>query len=172
MQGEPAFCSVPAASWQSILSWYPFGNHQQARPPIMSKSGPIILIDDQDECDLVLEALRNEKISNPLKCFHDGETALEYLASTDEQPFVILTDINMPKLGGIEVRKIIQSNPHLRDKSIPFIFLTTSASQPAIKKAYEMSVQGFFEKGPDMEYLQRTVRMIYDYWYWCRHPHS
>lgn len=139
----------------------------------MSKSGPIILIDDdQDECDLVLEALRNEKISNPLKCFHDGETALEYLASTDEQPFVILTDINMPKLGGIEVRKIIQSNPHLRDKSIPFIFLTTSASQPAIKKAYEMSVQGFFEKGPDIGHLQRTVRMIYDYWYWCRHPHS
>lgn len=139
----------------------------------MSKRGPIILIDDDhDECELVADALRREKIHNPLKFFHDGQMALDYLSETSEHPFLILADINMPKMGGIELRKTIQSDPLLRDKSIPFVFLTTSASRPAVREAYGMSVQGFFEKGPNMEHLQRMLRLICDYWYWCKHPNS
>lgn len=139
----------------------------------MSKHGPIVLIDDDpDECEVIEEAFRSESILNEIKCFHDGQTALDYLSSTDDQPFLILTDINMPKLGGIELRKIIQDNPGLKDKSIPFIFLTTTASRPAIRKAYEMSVQGFFEKPSRLLEIQKTLRVICDYWAMCKHPKS
>jgi CheY-like chemotaxis protein len=139
----------------------------------MSKQGPIVLIDDDpDECEVIGEAFKSEKIFNELKCFHDGQAALDYLASTDDQPFLILTDINMPRLGGIELREIIEGDPHLKEKSIPFIFLTTTASAPAIKKAYEMSVQGFFEKPSRLKEIQRTLRVICDYWTMCKHPKS
>lgn len=139
----------------------------------MSKNGPIILIDDDpDECEVIGEAFVRENIMNNLKCFHDGAEALNYLSTTQEQPFLILADINMPRLGGIELRQVIQQNPELREKSIPFIFLTTSAGVSAITKAYQMSVQGFFEKPSRIGDIQKMLRAIYDYWAMCKHPKS
>ena len=139
----------------------------------MSKGGPIILIDDDpDECEVIGEAFAREKITNELRCFHDGGEALDYLASTLEQPFLILADINMPRMGGIELREVIQQNPELKEKSIPFIFMTTSAGTLAIRRAYQMSVQGFFEKPTRLAEIQKMVRIICDYWVMCKHPRS
>lgn len=131
----------------------------------MTKKGPIILIDDDtDECELISDALKQINVSNKLVCFGNGKEALDYLKTTPEQPFLILTDVNMPVMNGLELRQKIYENERLRQKSIPFIFLTTSAGAPAVKKAYEMSVQGFFEKGHSLDEIKKVLKEIYDYW--------
>ncbi len=139
----------------------------------MTKKGPIILIDDdKDECDLIQEALRQLGIANKLVCFSNGKEAYDYLLSTEEQPFLIISDINMPVMNGIELRKQINENQELKRKSVPFIFLTTTASPAAVKEAYEMSVQGFFEKGSSIEEIKTQLSEMYNYWQKCRHPNN
>src|SRR5687768_5633472 len=113
----------------------------------MSKKGPIMLVeDDKDDQQLISEIIRQLKIENRITCFNNGKEALDHLLKGIDQPLLILCDINMPVMGGIELRKQITANETLRRKSIPFIFLTTTASPNSVKEAYDMSVQGFFEK--------------------------
>ena len=139
----------------------------------MSKKGPIILIDDDtDEGEILADVFVRQSISNTLKCFLSGQEALNYLRTTDDKPFLILCDINMPQMNGIEVRRQITEEEYLRKKSIPFIFYTTSATQQAITAAYEMSVQGFFEKGKTIDLTKSMLRLIVDYWRTCRHPNT
>jgi response regulator RpfG family c-di-GMP phosphodiesterase len=137
----------------------------------MAKTGPIILIDDDaDECELIGDALKQINISNQLICFKNGKEAFEYLEAAIELPFLILTDVNMPVMSGIELRQKISESEVLKRKSIPFIFLTTTAGAPALAKAYEMNVQGFFEKGHSMNEIKEVLKEIYDYWQRCKHP--
>lgn len=139
----------------------------------MANTGPIILIDDDhDECDILGEVLKALNISNKLLCFTNGKDVLDYLSSDNEQPFLILSDINMPVMGGIELRKRIHEDDALRKKSVPFIFLTTTASPQDIETAYEMSVQGFFQKEKSMEDISAQIKEIYDYWHKCTHPNK
>lgn len=138
-----------------------------------SKKGPILLIDDDaDECELIKDALKLEQIENEVICFSNGLKALTFLKSTSQQPFLIFSDINMPGMNGLELRERINENEQLRRKSIPFVFLTTSAGTTAIKAAYEMSVQGFFEKPHLMSEIRKLMREICYYWLQCRHPNE
>ena len=138
-----------------------------------SKSGPIVLIDDdEDECELIREIVETEKITNEVICFFGCSEALHYLRTTQERPFIIFCDLNMPVISGLELRRLINQDEELKRKSIPFIFLTTTASPIVVKEAYEMSVQGFFEKGKNMQEIARLVREICDYWQRCRHPND
>lgn len=142
-------------------------------PLKMSQSGPILVIDDDaEDFELFQLVIEMEKIENPLLHFQDGTEALKYLKSTKELPFLILSDINMPKIGGIALRKIINEDEILRHKSIPFIFFTTSAGGVAVRQAYDLSVQGFFIKGDTVKELSRLIRLIYDYWSECQHPNT
>lgn len=137
------------------------------------KSGPILLIDDdKDECELVGDALAHQKIENKLICFANGKEALAFLQSTGVKPFLILTDINMPVMGGLKLRQKIQEDEELKKKAIPFVFLTTSATQHAVNLAYEMCVQGFFEKPNSFEELAKLLNELCSYWGRCRHPNN
>jgi len=139
----------------------------------MAKNGPILLIDDDtDEGEILEDVLIRQSITNPLKCFLSGKEALHYLRTTDEKPFLILCDINMPGMNGIEVRRQINEDEFLRIKAIPFIFYTTSATEWAIKAAYEMNAQGFFEKEHDADQIRRVIGCIQEYWSWCRYPEN
>lgn len=143
------------------------------KQPAMSKKGPIILVeDDKDDQELIKEILRSIGILNKLVCFSNGSEALDYLKTSIEQPFLILSDVNMPVMDGITLRKYINENERLRKKSIPFVFLTTTAGMPAVRQAYEMSVQGFFEKGSSLTEIGTTLKLICDYWQRCKHPNS
>ena len=139
----------------------------------MTRKGPIILIeDDKDDQELMKDILHQVHINNELICFTNGKEALRYLKTTSDQPFLILSDVNMPLLNGLELRALINEDEELKNKSIPFVFLTTTASSSAVKQAYNMSVQGFFEKGANMKEIGKMIRLIYDYWQLCRHPNS
>lgn len=139
----------------------------------MSKDRAIVLIDDDsDDRDLLEEVLRYINVENKILSFSDGKAALEYLKSTSDQPFLILSDINMPVMDGIELRKEVNANDTLRKKSIPFIFLSTTATAVTVNQAYEMSVQGFFQKPSTVQQLRDLLRLICDYWRGCKHPNS
>ncbi|MGI8599853.1 MAG: response regulator [Chitinophagaceae bacterium] len=96
--------------------------------------------------------------------------AYSYLRTTEEKPFLILSDINLPQMSGLELKIKIKENDKIRRKSIPFIFLTNTSSHTAILQAYENLAQGFFTKPQDMESLKEMIAMIINYWKVCNHP--
>ena len=137
------------------------------------KSGPILLIDDDADDRLLVESVcRALNYKNKILQFDNGLLLLHYLAATNEQPFLILCDINMPYLNGLELRKEIDRDEKLKKKSIPFVFFSTAAVQTEVEQAYELTVQGFFEKGNSLQQLTERLRVILEYWQACRHPNS
>lgn len=137
----------------------------------MSKNGPIIIIeDDADDQELLKEVFKELQVSNILKFFDSCVHALNYLVTTMEKPFMIISDINLPAMSGLEFCKKIADSESLKMKSIPFVFLSTTSDQNVIKQAYQMFVQGFFVKPGSIQELKDTIRMILDYWNLCRHP--
>ena len=137
----------------------------------MNKSGPIIIIeDDQDDQDMMNEILKELGFKNSVIYFLESEKALEFLLATDTEPFLILSDINMPRLTGMQLREKINTNEDLRIKCIPYLFFTTSAEQSYVVDAYSKSVQGFFVKPHSYDKLKRVIKLIIEYWLECESP--
>ena len=137
----------------------------------MNKSGPIIIIeDDVDDQDILAEIFKELNYKNKLIFFGDSVKALEYLTDTDNEPFLVLSDINMPKLNGMELREKIHNNEELRLKSIPYLFFTTSAEQEHVIDAYSRSIQGFFIKPSSYDKLKKIIVTIVEYWQDCESP--
>jgi CheY-like chemotaxis protein len=139
----------------------------------MNKHGTVIIIeDDADDQQILTEIFAELAYPNTLRFFADGFQALEHLTQSSEKPFLILSDINLPKLNGFELRQKIHNNEALRLKCIPYLFMTTAASHQAIVEAYSASIQGFFVKPNTYEGLMRTIRRIMEYWQDCKAPYS
>ena len=137
----------------------------------MNKTGPIIIIeDDLDDQEILTEIFEELKYPNEVIFFGDSMDALEYLTNTSVEPFIVLSDINMPKLGGMELREKIHNNEDLRMKSIPYLFFSTSAEQRHVIDAYSRSIQGFFIKHASYNKLKETLRKIVEYWQECESP--
>lgn len=137
----------------------------------MNKNGPIIIIeDDEDDQLLLTQVLKKLTATNEIIFFEDPEEALTFLTSTDVEPFIVLSDINMPKLSGLELRQKVHANESLRLKCIPYLFFTTSAEQQHVIDAYSKSVQGFFVKPSSLDKLEQMMRKIIDYWQECMSP--
>ena len=137
----------------------------------MTKAGPIIIIeDDIDDQEILGDVFRKLAYNNEIVFFGDGEEAYNYIREPSIEPFLILSDINMPRMSGMELREVIQNNDALRIKSIPFIFFTTTANKNFVTEAYYNSVQGFFQKPNTLANLERTIKLIVDYWHECISP--
>src|SRR5690606_5841989 len=123
----------------------------------MNKRGPIILIeDDADDQEILIDVFKSLDYKNEIIFFSDGEEALTYLIETKTEPFIIFSDINMPKLTGMELRAKVHENEDLRLKSIPYLFFTTSAEQKHVIEAYSKSIQGFFVKPSNFQELKKN----------------
>jgi CheY-like chemotaxis protein len=139
----------------------------------MSVKGPIICIeDDLDDQFLIRSAMQELDIPNKLIFFGNGLEALLFLETTQEQPFLIICDINMPVMNGLELRERIDQNEYLRRKAIPFIFLSTADNPQIIKEAYDSTIQGFFKKENSFNELRNRFKIILDYWRYCLHPNN
>lgn len=137
----------------------------------MNKTGPIIIIEDDVDDQDILGAIFDElDYANELIFFGDSVQALSYLTDTDTEPFLVLSDINMPKLNGMELREKIHNNEDLRLKSIPYLFFSTSAEQKHVIDAYSRSIQGFFVKPASYEKLKSIIVKIVEYWQECESP--
>ena len=139
----------------------------------MNKNGPVVVIeDDEDDRFMLEEIFKRLGYSNKIVFFEDGNEALDYINRTDVIPFLILSDINMPKINGFELREKIHTNELLHIKCIPYLFFTTSADKRSVLDAYALSVQGFFIKPVSFEKLESTIRKIMEYWKECIAPNE
>jgi CheY-like chemotaxis protein len=137
----------------------------------MNKGGPIVIIeDDRDDQDIFREVFESLACKNEVLFFDNGELALDYLISSDVEPFIIFSDINMPVLNGMELREKVHENEDLRLKSIPYLFFSTSAEQQYVVDAYSKSIQGFFIKPNNFSEIRNTIKIIVDYWSSCVSP--
>lgn len=125
--------------------------------------------DDEEDRMLVLDALNESKLANPIDIVGDGEELMDYLHSrgehadrAEELPGLILLDLNMPRLDGREALKIIKAHPRFR--RIPIVVLTTSKAEEDILRSYDLGVNSFICKPVTFESLVETVRIFGRYW--------
>lgn len=139
----------------------------------MNSKEPIIIVDDDtDDHAIFQEVAERLNLQNELLFFRNGLELLAYLRITTQKPFIIFCDMNMPQMGGLELRRHINEDEFLRKKSIPFVFFTTAASNEQIREAYDLTVQGFFLKESSFIETENTFKLILDYWSKCKHPNS
>jgi len=137
----------------------------------MNKNGAIVIVeDDIDDQEMFTDVFKELNYKNEIVFFNDGQEALAYLTAETSEPFIVFSDINMPKLNGIELRKQIHENENIRIKTIPYLFFTTTAEQDAVVDAYSKSIQGFFIKPISFQDLKSTMKIIVEYWQKCESP--
>ena len=127
---------------------------------------PILLIEDNpmDE-DLTRRAFARRKVINPIEVARDGEQALEYLdrwQAGNPLPVVILLDINLPKVNGLEILRQFKASSYAQ--KVPVIILTTSAEDQDIKIAYELGANSYIVKPVDFEKFLEVAAQIDLYW--------
>jgi len=134
----------------------------------MHNNGTVVIVDDDDDDREILESVfKRLKYSNEIIFFKDGFTALQYLNNVEKAPLVILSDINMPKMDGVRLRKEIQESHNNIIKCVPFIFFTTASTEIIVRNAYSSSIQGFFVKAISMDEIESTISIIIEYWKRC-----
>lgn len=137
----------------------------------MPLNSPVLIIDnDLEDQEFITAVLKEIDPAIHTHCFYDGQEALDYLSTTTQQPFLILCDVQMQGMNGLELRARINENERLRKKSIPFVFLSDYATQDNVNKAYDLTVQGFFEKANTHNGLREQLEQIVSYWKSCKHP--
>jgi len=131
----------------------------------------ILLVEDNmNDAELTIRALSKSKIANHLVHVKDGASALEFLFGTGEfegrnvnnLPKLILLDLKMPKVDGIEVLRIIKSDE--LTKKIPVVVLTSSRENPDIKRSYELGANSYIVKPVDFDGFMKSVTEIGCYW--------
>ncbi|GEO12143.1 response regulator [Segetibacter aerophilus] len=131
----------------------------------MDKNGEIIFIDDDsDDRQLFEEAYLELAIPNPLVVFKNGRTAYEYFNNMNKSLFLIIADINMPAMTGIELRDKMQQIGEMKQRAVPFLLLTNGLSPENILYSYSHSVQGFFRKPSTYSDLKILLQSIFTYW--------
>ena len=138
----------------------------------------ILLVEDNiDDAELAIRELKKHKVGNNLLHLKDGEEALDFVFGTGKftelrnkqyLPKVILLDIQMPKVNGIEVLEKLKADE--RTKAIPVVILTSSNQSPDIKKCYNLGVNSYIIKPVDFENYSKTIRELGLYWLLSNRP--
>lgn len=127
---------------------------------------PILLVEDNPmDVDLTRRAFQKKNILNPILIARDGESALTLMTSWKEdvdQPIMILLDLKLPKVGGLEVLAHLKSHPELR--RIPVIVLTSSSNSGDIAQAYDLGVNSYIVKPVDFVQFMNVADQINQYW--------
>ena len=132
----------------------------------------IILVEDNpDDAALVIRALKKNNLANNLVHLNDGVEALDYIFGTGTfqdkgtqraHPKVILLDLKMPRINGIEVLERVKGDP--RTKSIPVVVLTSSAEDPDVKRCYELGANSYIVKPVEFDNFHKAVSELGFYW--------
>jgi CheY-like chemotaxis protein len=138
----------------------------------MEDTNYIILLveDEENDATLLQRAFRKNDIPNSIHWVKDGMQALAYLRGEGEYadrsrfpfPSVIMLDLKMPRMGGLEFLKWIRDNPDYQ--VIPTIVMSSSQEDPDIQKAYALGANTYMLKPPDFDRLMKMVKTTHDYW--------
>lgn len=145
----------------------------------MANERPILLVEDNpDDEALTLRAFGKNKISNPVVVARDGVEALDYLfgtgahagRDTSVMPSVILLDLKLPRIDGLEVLRRIRAGEHT--SLLPVVVLTTSKEQQDISEAYRLGANSYIRKPVDFERFIQAVGQLGVYWLSLNEPAS
>lgn len=137
----------------------------------------ILLIEDnQDDLDLTLHALKRENLANNILVARDGEEALDFFfcrgsytgRNFDSPPRLVLLDLKLPKINGIEVLQQIKSDP--RTKSIPVVVLTSSKEEMDLVRSYNFGANSYIQKPVNFSEFRQTVKHLGLYWLVVNQP--
>jgi two-component system response regulator len=129
----------------------------------------LLVEDDPDDLELTLHSLREARITNAIRVARDGEEALDYVFSRG--PYagastpglrLILLDLKLPKVDGLEVLRQIKEDP--RTRSIPVVILTSSKEERDLVAGYRLGANSYIQKPVDFEQFQNTIRETGFYW--------
>jgi CheY-like chemotaxis protein len=136
----------------------------------MQKGAIWIIDDDHEDQDIIIEICNELKLSNELVFLNSAEAALSRLEEAKIAPFIIICDVNLPRINGFELREILLAKRGPKFHSVPFIYWSTQASESQIKQAYDLSAHGFFIKDSNFGEWKSTFIRIVDYWTRSRMP--
>ena len=135
----------------------------------MSDLRILLVEDDPRDVELTIEALNKHNLANQVRVLKDGVEAMEYLryegkykTRKRENPAVMLLDIKMPRMDGLEVLKAIRSDENL--KALPVVMLTSSREEPDLKKSYALGVNAYVVKPVDFKEFIDAVKEIGVFW--------
>jgi two-component system response regulator len=137
----------------------------------------ILLVEDnQDDMDLALHALKREKLANNIVVARDGEEALDFLfcrgafthRSFDHPPKLVLLDLKLPKVDGMEVLKQVKSDP--RTRTIPVVIMTSSKEERDLVAGYNLGANSYIQKPVDFDQFRETVKSVGLYWLVINQP--
>jgi len=136
----------------------------------MRDSRPVLLIDDDDvDAEIIKRSFTELQIKSPLIHFSNGPDALEYLRNSGIiKPALILLDLHMSEMSGIEFLKKVKSDENL--KKYPVVVLTTSNEKSDKAESFELSVAGYVVKAINRQNFVEAIRTIDYYWTMCELP--
>lgn len=131
----------------------------------MKKDAILLVEDNPDDELLTLRALKKTKLVNEIVVAHDGEEALKYVLSENsgnDLPVMVLLDLKMPKVSGLEVLRSIRSNA--RTQNLPVVVFTSSNEEKDIVESYRLGVNSYVRKPVDFSQFLEAVERIGLYW--------
>lgn len=137
----------------------------------MNQHGVEILLveDNANDAELTLRALKHRNLANKVLVCRDGAEAMEFFsAGASPVPKVVLLDLKLPKVDGLEVLRRLKQDD--RTRSIPIVVLTSSREEPDIERAYALGANSYIVKPVDFEAFARAVSEVGLYWLLLNHP--
>ncbi len=143
----------------------------------MKEDKEILLVEDNaDDLELAIHALRRENLGNHIEIARDGEEALDYLfcrrrfsqRNFDHPPHLVLLDLKLPKVDGLEVLRAVKSDP--RTKAIPVVILTASREEKDLVNGYQLGVNAYIQKPVDFDQFRSIVKQLGLFWLVVNQP--
>lgn len=130
----------------------------------------LLVEDDPNDAEMTLRALRKGRFANEIVHLRDGAQALDLLLGGGAPPLprLVLADLKMPKVSGLELLKALRAEP--RTRKLPVVLLTSSRQEPDIVAAYSLGVNSYIVKPVDFEKFQEAVSEIGVYWLMLNQP--
>lgn len=131
----------------------------------MSRKFVLLVEDNPDDIELTVRAFQESKLVNDLVVMHDGVEALEYLlggSASRPQPEVVLLDLKLPKIGGLEVLRRLRADP--RTELLPVVILTSSGQEEDLLAGYSLGANSYVRKPVDFQQFLEATRLIGLYW--------
>jgi CheY-like chemotaxis protein len=134
----------------------------------------ILLVEDNpNDVELTLHAFDKHKLANAVQVARDGQEALDYLSGIDgnggnQRPNVVLLDLKLPKVDGLEVLRAIRASEQLR--TLPVVMLTSSREERDIVESYDLGVNSYLVKPIDFDKFAETVQTLGLYWVLLNEP--
>jgi CheY-like chemotaxis protein len=137
----------------------------------------ILLVEDNpNDVKLTIHALREENVGNDIQVARDGEEALDFLfcrgefagRSFDTPPRLVLLDLKLPKVDGLEVLRVVKGDP--RTQAIPVVVLTSSREEGDLVKSYKLGVNAYIQKPVEFDSFRQVVKQLGLFWLVVNEP--